>query len=129
VNDRPRLLFVYNADSGLFNTLADIGHKVFAPQTYACRLCAITHGWFNERAAWRDFIRSLDADCEFLHRDDLYRRYPACGVELPAVLRLSSNGPVICLDAARLSSCRDLEELKFLVEGSLGRPQGSEDAR
>jgi hypothetical protein len=127
MNDRPRLLFVYNADSGLFNTLADIGHKIFAPQTYACRLCAITHGWFNERAAWRDFIRSLDADCEFLHRDDLHRRYPACGAELPAVLRLTPNGPVVYLDAARLSGCRDLEELKSLVEESLRKPGEPKD--
>ena len=28
MNDREyTLLFVYNADSGLFNTMADIGHK------------------------------------------------------------------------------------------------------
>ncbi len=27
------LLFVYNADSGFFNTLADTGHKLFSPTT------------------------------------------------------------------------------------------------
>lgn len=26
-----RLLFVYNADGGFFNTMADIGHKLFSP--------------------------------------------------------------------------------------------------
>ena len=45
------LLFVYNADSGFFNTLADIGHKLFSPATYPCQLCAITHGVLAERGA------------------------------------------------------------------------------
>lgn len=28
---RPTLIFVYNADSGLFNTVTDIAHKVLSP--------------------------------------------------------------------------------------------------
>jgi hypothetical protein len=36
------LVFVYNADSGVFNTLSDIAHKIFSPETYACNLCALT---------------------------------------------------------------------------------------
>ena len=36
---RRSLLFVYNADSGMFNTLADIGLAV-SPQTYGMCPCA-----------------------------------------------------------------------------------------
>ena len=64
------LLFVYNADSGLFNLLADIGHKIFSPDTYACELCMLTHGYFSENKAWRHFIDALDCDCRFMHRDE-----------------------------------------------------------
>jgi hypothetical protein len=42
------LLFVYNADSGVFNLVTDIAHKIFSPQTYACQLCCITHGNFED---------------------------------------------------------------------------------
>ena len=56
MNSENRLLFVYNADSGLFNTMADIGHKIFSPQTYSCLLCALTHGYFRERDEWRRFV-------------------------------------------------------------------------
>ena len=73
------LLFVYNADSGFFNTLADIGHKLFSPATYPCQLCAITHGVLAERGAWRDFIGALDLPCEFLHRDQFQARFPGNG--------------------------------------------------
>ena len=49
----PTLIFVYNADSGLFNTLTDIAHKTFAPETYSCNLCAITFGTFGMRTEWK----------------------------------------------------------------------------
>jgi hypothetical protein len=110
-----RLLFVYNADSGLFNTMADIGHKLFSPETYACRLCAITYGLLTEKAEWRDFITSIDAECEFLHRDELFRREPGLPAILPAVFRLTDQGPKICVDALTLNGCSSIPDLKALI--------------
>jgi hypothetical protein len=133
MNARPRLVFVYNADSGLFNTLADAAHKILSPQTYQCALCKVTYGWFQERGAWRAFLDTLDADCEFLHRDELHARFPDLAVDLPAVLCLGKGQPTLCIDAQRLQSCRDLDELMGLVraicrapsaEGSTGAARG-----
>ena len=112
MSGRPHLLFVYNADSGLFNTISDIGHKIFSPQTYDCRLCAITHGYFVERKAWRTFIEALAAECEFLHRDEFRRRYPANDTSLPAVLRVTRDGPVPCMDSTQVAGCADLGDLQ-----------------
>ena len=44
-----KLIFIYNADSGLFNTVTDIAHKIFSPETYSCNLCALTHDYFTVR--------------------------------------------------------------------------------
>ncbi|RKT47677.1 hypothetical protein [Thiocapsa rosea] len=110
-----RLLFVYNADSGLFNTMADIGHKLFSPQTYACRLCAITYGLLTEKAEWRDFVSSIDAEYEFLHRDELLRREPGLSATLPAVFRMTDQGPKVCLDAVTLNGCTSIADLKALI--------------
>lgn len=119
------LLFVYNADSGLFNTLADIGHKLFSPATYPCRLCAITYGYLKERAEWRAFLDSLGVPCEFLHRDQLRERFPGVSVPLPAVLTLVDGEPRPCLDAAALDSCADLPALMALIRGAcLGEDPG-----
>lgn len=112
---RPRLLFVYNADSGLFNTLADIGHKLFSPATYGCRLCALTHGYFTERREWREFVTSLEADCEFLHRDQFRRRYPADTTDLPAVFRVDDARVLPCVDATALRHCASLPGLRALI--------------
>lgn len=110
-----RLLFVYNADGGLFNTLADIGHKLFSPQTYECRLCALTHGIFTERKEWRDFLEDLPVECSFLHRDEFHKRYPGIDQPLPAVFRLSNEAPTVCLDADILSRCSNLGELQSKI--------------
>jgi hypothetical protein len=111
----PALVFVYNADSGLFNSLTDIAHKIFSPQTYACRLCAITHSHLAMRGEWRAFIEGLRAECEFLHRDELASRYGVEDIALPAVFRRCDQGLRPCLDAERIGRCQDMAELKRLI--------------
>ena len=111
----PPLLFVYNADSGLFNTLADIGHKLFSPETYECRLCALTYGLLNERKQWRDFVDALPVRCTFVHRDEFLQRYPDDATALPAVFRLLADGPAACLDAAALDACESLGQLQAMI--------------
>lgn len=111
----PALMFVYNADSGLFNTMADIGHKIFSPETYECALCALTHGYFKERGEWREFVEGLGAECQFLHRDEFVKRYPQVSQDLPAVFVLREDGPVCCADADAIMSCEDLAALKALI--------------
>jgi hypothetical protein len=126
VNARPRLLFVYNADSGLFNTLADIGHKLLSPATYRCRLCTLTHGYFRERHEWRELAASLEAECRFLHRDEFRERYPDDATALPAVFRLEGTRPVPCVDAAALRGCADLPGLGALIQARCLNVPGKE---
>lgn len=116
---KPTLVFVYNADSGIFNTLSDMAHKIFSPETYACNLCAITHGTFAIRAEWQEFLVTLDAELEFLHRDELAVRYGLTGIELPAVLLKSGGKPEPWLTAREINDCRSMDDLKVLITGRL----------
>lgn len=113
------LLFVYNADSGLFNTLTDIAHKVFSPETYECNLCAITYGNFGIRTEWKEFLESLEIPLEFLHRDEFKKRYGGMDVELPAILMQSAAGPQTFINSAEINSCSSIEELKKLIKERL----------
>ncbi|MDH5601443.1 MAG: hypothetical protein OEY78_09095 [Gammaproteobacteria bacterium] len=107
-----QLVFVYNADSGMFNTLTDIAHKVFSPQTYSCNLCAISHSYFSERDEWKDFISGLDAECEFLHRDEFVKKYDLKGAEYPAVFEKKDNQLDVYLDANSINQCNSMEDLQ-----------------
>ena len=117
--DKPTLIFVYNADSGLMNTLLDIGHKIVSPQTYACHLCALTHSTFSMRDEWKRFVAELGVPIEFLHRDELAQRYGIKDIALPVVFR-KTNGPLQqWISREEISACRSLDDLKRLVQNKL----------
>lgn len=110
-----QLIFVYNADSGLFNTVTDIAHKVFSPQTYSCGLCALTHSYFTMRDEWKVFIESLGVHCEFMHRDEFIKEYPRHDYNWPAVLTKQHDKLNVCLGSADIKRCNDLDDLKALI--------------
>lgn len=116
----PALVFVYNADSGVFNTLADAAHKIFSPRTYACNLCALTHTSVRMRGEWRQFLDGLGRPLEFLHADELEARYGLKGVGLPAVFTKEGGGLTALAGAGSINACRTLDELKRLIIDKIG---------
>jgi len=120
---KTTIVFVYNADSGLFNTLSDMAHKAFAPETYSCNLCAITYGTFGMRAEWKQFLESLEYGMEFLHRNELQERYSMADADLPAVFLKRPDNLEVLITAPEINSCAGKEELKQLILDKLGRAQ------
>jgi hypothetical protein len=109
------LVFVYNADSGVFNALADAAHKIFSPDTYACNLCALTHTAFGMRGEWKRFLEGLGVPLEFLHADELKSRYGLEGVPLPAVFEKDGAHLRVAVGAEEINACGSLEELERLI--------------
>lgn len=109
------ILFVYKADSGLFNTATDIAHKIFSPQTYECSLCALTHGYFTIRKEWEAFIKELGMPVEFLHRDEIDKVSGVDPDNLPAVYRWRNGDWQLCAGAQQIEQCADLDALKTLI--------------
>ena len=114
------LVFVYNADRGFFNMMADISHKVLSPSTYPCNLCALTHGAFSMRKEWRDFLAKIKPPLTFLHRDE-FRKEFKLEDDLPAIyikdLRTDNLRPFI--DASTLKTLTGLEDLKHMISEKL----------
>ncbi|MEJ2142079.1 MAG: hypothetical protein P8Y24_06940 [Gammaproteobacteria bacterium] len=117
---KTKIIFVYNADSGLFNTLTDIGHKVFSPQTYNCPLCDLTHGYFSMRKEWSEFLHGLDHELEFLHRDEFIRKYPDLShTLLPVIFIETDHILTTLLDDVALRQCKDIDQLKINIREQL----------
>lgn len=116
---KSTLVFVYNAQSGLFNALADIGHKIFSPQTYSCQLCALTHSYFGMHKEWRRFVESLDRPLEFLHADELESRDGSEKLLPPAILERRDGQLKTLVDAAAINACRNMGDLKRLLVSKL----------
>jgi hypothetical protein len=113
------LLFVYNADAGRVNALLDLVHKTISPGTYACSLCALTHG-VRMRPEWKAFIKALPVEARFLHRDEFWAGFSALRpYALPAVFhQWPGKEPTPFVTAAELHHA-DLPELMRLVGSRL----------
>ena len=109
-----KLIFVYNADSGMMSTIRDIGHKLMSPQTYDCFLCSLTHGTFREDQNWKSFRQSSSIDMEFLHRDEFEKKY---GMKhaYPVILKQASQLEV-ALSREQLSHLTSLDDLILSVK-------------
>ena len=115
----PILVFVYNAEAGLFNLLGDMAHKIFSPETYQCNLCALTHTSFGMRKSWKRFLLTLDKPPEFLHADELHERYGKEDEPLPAVFQKKDGGLELLIDAGEINACRTLDDLQQLITARL----------
>ena len=99
----------------MFNTLTDIAHKVFSPQTYECNLCAISHSYLSERSEWKDFIEGLGVECEFLHRDEFLKKYNSEERNFPIIFELNDGELKLALSASKIDDCKSMDDLKSAI--------------
>ncbi len=105
------LVFIYNANSGALNALWDAGHKLFSPNTYPCRLCALTYNTFTEKTIWRAFRSHYDAAMVFYHIDEFELKFPDTSIKYPAVLKLENNKLSVLLNKGQLQKISTTEDL------------------
>jgi len=114
---KSKLIFVYNADGDLFSKVTDFAHKIFSPSTYACSLCSLTYDNFGIKKEWADFIKDLDADLEFYHKDEFITKYKSLNSELPAIFINENGNSRELVDAKTINSFKSLDELQTLIKG------------
>lgn len=114
-----KLVFAYNADSGVANGLRDLAHKTLSPRTYSCNLYSVTHTPLGMRREWRDFVRGLNVDVVFAHRDELPALCPGAAPGLPAVLVLEHGRAREWIAAPELNAVQSVADLKRLVQRRL----------
>jgi hypothetical protein len=108
---KKQLIFVYNADGGVLNAIMDSAHKLFAPSTYSCSLCALTHGMLTMRREWKDYMGKLPYETRFYHRDGFVQEWPGQKITLPAILMLEDDG-----DLRVLVSSEELDQQSSLAQ-------------
>jgi hypothetical protein len=123
---KKQLIFVYNADGGTFNAIMDSAHKLFAPTTYQCSLCAITHGMLTMHKEWKDYMGNLPYETRFYHRDGFRQEWPGQNIGLPAILMLEDDGSLrVVVSSEELDKQSSIAQLTAV----LGRNLASKPAR
>lgn len=106
-----KIVFIYNSNSGIANSLLDIGHKILSPNSYECNLCSITFGLLTEKEEWKKFRESVNYKLEFLHEDEFENKY-ADKREYPIILRLNDTNEFIeILGKDDINEIKSVEEL------------------
>lgn len=104
-----KLVFVYNANSGKLNTMFDIAHKIFRPETYECSLCLLTHDILTENSLLSAFKNNPNFDIEFLHKDEFNVKYDL-EFEYPVILKNTVKIEVL-LDHNDISKTKNMAQL------------------
>lgn len=116
------LIFIYNANGGIFSAMADAAHKLISPATYPCSLCAITYGAVSMRGEWKAYLKRLGHETRFYHRDDFARDWPGEAVTLPAIVEVTEGGTLSTVIAKEdLDTVQSVAQLITMLEDRLLR--------
>ena len=116
VDDKPKIIFVYNANSGILNGVSDYFKKNFSPKTYPCNLCAVTYNNFGMKREWKDFVFNLDYSIEFLHKNEFDSNYNLKNNKFPSVYLKKNNEIKLFLSSEKLNKIKSLEELIKIIK-------------
>ncbi|MFH6604644.1 GTPase [Maribacter algicola] len=114
-----KLIFIYNANSGLGNLILDGAHKLMSPGTYECKLCKLTFGVLTENSIWKKFRKSADFEMEFLHKDEFERLYASkfgSKFTFPIVLLEANMRLEVFVNTEEIDSLHDVESLIRLIK-------------
>lgn len=110
-----KLIFIYNANSGLFPLLKDVTHKIISPKTYPCSLCALTYDTFSESKAWKLFRKNTTTKMVFYHKDEFEIHYTSV-YKYPCILQENSKGIYEVVSKQTLDKLSNVEELIQIIK-------------
>ena len=116
---RSEIIIIYNAESGIFNSLSDYVHKIASPETYQCNLCTLTYGNLGMESKWKDYLKKLKLPVSFQYKDQVQNNPDLNTGFLPAIM-LRKNGNIKELvSAAEINHAGSVDELISLLDKKL----------
>ncbi len=116
MSNKKKLVFIYNADSGVINLVKDFWKKILRPSSYQCNLCMQTFGAFGMKKDWKKFINNLKIDVEFLHKDEFEKNYEITGAIYPSAYIETENGLELFISQDEMNDVKTIDELKEIVD-------------
>lgn len=117
-----RLVLVYNALSGIGNSLLGSAHKVMSPSTYDCRLCSLTYGAVRERKDWKLFREKSTIPMVFYHKDEFLSGYAskfAAKFTFPIILADTGEDLEVLVTTTELNTIDDTAVLIEIVKSRI----------
>lgn len=119
MSDNRKLVFIYNANSGLINAVKDYFHKKRSPETYECNLCMQTFSGVSMNKGWKSYIKDLDIPTEFLHKNEFETKYDVNNAKYPSAYLQNGSNMKIFISVDEMNNVKSLDEMKDLVSKKL----------
>jgi len=119
LSEDKKLIFIYNADSGLINAVKDYFHKKRNPETYQCNLCMQTFDGISMNKGWKSYIKNLDVPTEFLHKDEFEKKYDVKDAKYPSAYLRNGSSMKIFISKDEMNKVKSLDEMKDMVSKKL----------
>lgn len=113
------LIFIYNANSGVVNSLIDWVHKIISPNTYKCSLCSVTYDNSGKKNEWLNFLKELNMKSSFLYKDNIINDKDLKKSSLPCVYLRGPNDVKLLISSAEMNMFKDLKELTLCLRKKL----------
>mgnify|MGYP006273302253 CR=1 FL=1 len=115
-----RLLFVFDANSGMWGAVVDSSRKLLNIQ--GCALCSITHGIAGEKSGWKECKAELGAPVEYVHKDELHGPLAAVATELPCIAAEADGRFVLLVSRDAIARCKgSIADLRGKIRFHAGR--------
>lgn len=118
---KRKLIFVYNGDSGVLNSLVHLMHKTFSPSTYECRLCFLIYNGISLDKGWQAYIEQIGAEVTYCHRDTFAEQHGVSYPTYPLVLEQFGETYKVLIDATDFGTIDNLDALMSKLDARLGR--------
>ena len=115
MSDKKKVLFVYNANSGLANTVKDFWKKILRPSSYECNLCMQTFSVFGMKKDWKKFVQNLEIETEFLHKNEFEEQFAIKDAKYPSAYIQNDGNLALFITQEEMNNVKSLEEMETLV--------------
>ena len=112
---KKKVIFVYNADSGVVNVVKDFWKKILRPSSYECNLCMQTFSTFGMKKSWKNFVQNLDIETEFLHRDEFEKDFEINNANYPSAYIQDNGNLTLFITQDEMNTVKSLDEMESLV--------------
>ena len=118
--DTPSLLFVYNLDSAVLQSLRDYSRsKAALTGVDLSPLMTMTHSPLGIKKEWKRFLKELTVPSRSISRDEFFKEFGHLQITFPVVLTKTGPALSILISTEEIQQCRELSDLIVLVRERL----------
>jgi len=120
MQDSPAILFVYNLDSAVLQSVHEYSAgKGTLADTDVSPLSRLTHSPLGIKKEWKRFLKELPIPSRSLTRDEFAKEFGNISLSFPVVIYKKGATLSVLVSTDEIRACRELGDLLHFVKGRI----------